>query len=103
MQGRSIVGVVEVSTKRVKKPKRRIGGVIKTLPLSIREHVWDEPVADIRGEGSQDISGLQTTASNERETLQRNHGVASPVGEPMIAGDDCSDFVARSMGARGFL
>src|SRR5262249_45524544 len=103
MQSRSIVGVVQVTTQGVKKPERRVGGVIKTFLLPIREHVWDEPVADVMGECSQNISGLQTTTGDKAETFQRNHGVASPVGEPMITGDDSSHVVTRSMRTGGFL
>src|SRR5205807_404592 len=38
----------------------------------------------------------------ERESFQRNHGIASPIGEPMIASDHRSHFIAGGVRASGF-
>ena len=42
-------------------------------------------------------------ARRERQALETDHRVAAPIGEPMIAGDDGADFIARGMRARRFL
>src|SRR5438132_7728973 len=56
MQSGSILGITQVTTKRVKKPQSRVGGMIKPFFFSIRKHVWDEPIANVMGEGAQNIS-----------------------------------------------
>ena len=35
--------------------------------------------------------------------FEADHGVAAPVGEPVIAGDHGADFIAGGMGAGGIL
>src|SRR5881394_603888 len=102
MQSGPIVGVMQVTTKRVKKPQRRVGGMIKPFFFSIRKHVWDEPITNVMGEGAQNISRFQAATGNESESFQRDHGIASPIGEPVITGDDCSHFIARRVSASSF-
>src|SRR5205085_8979053 len=96
------LGITQVTTKRVKKPQSRVGGMIKPFFFSIRKHVWDESIANVMREGAQNISSFQTAPGNEGETFQRNHGIASPIGEPMITGDHGSHIMAGGMRARGF-
>ena len=93
----------EITAERVEKPERRVGRVIKPFLLAIGKHVRDQSVADVMREGAQDVSGLEPTAGHEREAFQTDHGVAAPIGEPMITGDDGADFVAGGVGARRFL
>src|SRR5213595_2480792 len=102
MQSGPIVGVMQVTTKRVKKPQSRVGGMIKPFFFSIWKHVWDEPITNVMGEGAQNISCFQAATLNERESFQLDHGIASPIGEPMITGDYCSHFIARGMSASSF-
>src|SRR5881394_2630718 len=102
MQSGPIVGVMQVTTKRVKKPQSRVGGMIKPFLFSIRKHVWDEPIADVMGEGAQNISRFQTAPGNEGETFQRNHSIAPPIGAPVVTGDHRSHFIAGGMRASGF-
>src|SRR5207244_9124789 len=102
MQSGPIVCVMQVATKRVKKPQSGVGGMIKPFLFSIRKHVWDEPIANVMGEGAQNISRFQTAPGNEGETFERNHGIASPIGEPVVTGDYRSHFIAGGMRASGF-
>src|SRR5207237_8450717 len=102
VQSGPIIGVMQVTTKRVKKPQSCVGGVIKPFFFSIRKHVWDESIANVMREGAQNISRVQRATGNECESLQRNHGIASPIGEPVIAGDYGSHFIAGGVCASGF-
>src|SRR5437868_20163 len=102
MQSGSIVGVMQVTTERVKKPQSRVGGMIKPFLFSIWKHVWDESIANVMRESAQNIPGFQTATGYQRESFQRNHGIASPIGEPMIASDHRSHFIAGGVRASGF-
>ena len=55
------------------------------------------------GEGPQDVAGFDVPAGDQGQAFQADHGVAAPVGEPMIAGDDGADFVAGGLHAGGVL
>ena len=87
----------------MEEPQRGVGRVIEAFLLALREHVRDQAVADVVGEGSQDVAGFGLAAGRERQPLEADHRVAAPVGEPVIAGDDRADFVAGGVGARRFL
>src|SRR5881397_329373 len=47
VQSGPIIGVMQVTTKRVKKPQSRVGGVIKSFLFPIGKHVWDESIANV--------------------------------------------------------
>ena len=55
------------------------------------------------GERSQDVAGFGVAAGGQRQSFEADHGVAAPVGEPVVAGDDGADFVARGLGPGGVL
>src|SRR5207245_2104452 len=60
--------------------------------LFVGEAVGDEPVLDESGERRQEIAGqLRVVAL---KAAQRDEGVAPPVGEPGIAGDDAAKIAA---------
>src|SRR5204863_9991127 len=92
----------QITAKRVEKPECRIRRVIKPSLRAIREHVGDQSVTDVVREGSQDVSCLEGTASNERKTFEADHGVASPISEPMVSRDDGADFIAGGVRTRRF-
>jgi len=55
------------------------------------------------GEGAEDVARLGMAARRQCQALQANHGVAAPVGKPVVAGNDGAHFVAGRMGAGGVL
>src|SRR5271166_1347090 len=77
--------------------------MVKAVGLAFREQVGNEPVADVVGEGAEDVPGLGGPASGQGQALEADHGVAAPVGEPVIAGDHGADFLAGGMRAGGIL
>src|SRR5688500_1346741 len=44
---------------------------------------------------AEDITGLGVASGHERQSFETDHCVPTPIGEPMIAGDYGSGFVAR--------
>ena len=94
--------LLQITAQGMEKPERRVRRVIKPFLLAIREHVRNQSVPDIIREGSQDISGLEGTAGDERKAFEADHGVASPIGEPMVSRDDGANFIAGRVGARRF-
>ena len=93
-QCRSIVRGFEIAIQRMKKPERRVGGVIQALVLAFREHVGNQAVANVVGERAQNIAGFDVAAGRQRQPFQTDHRVAAPIGEPVISGNDGANFVA---------
>src|SRR5271157_1263206 len=54
----------------------------------VGEPVGQHATVDITREFQEDAAGDVVSACGQRKAGQRNHGVASPVGKPGIAGDD---------------
>ena len=50
-------------------------------------------------ESAQDPRGLAGAPGDQSKSLEADHGVAAPIGEPVVAGDHGADFVARGFGA----
>jgi hypothetical protein len=80
-------------------PKSGVGSVIEARGRTLGKEIWDEAIVDAVCEAAQNILGLPVTARRESETLQRDHCVAAPIGEPMVAGNDTAHLVSDSMGA----
>ena len=93
-QREPIAGHCQVAIERVEEPERRVGGVVERRPLAFGKQVGDQPVADVVGERAEDVAGLGVPAGGQRQAFEADHGVAAPVGEPVIAGDHGADFVA---------
>ena len=89
-----------VAVEGVEVPQRGIRRVIHARLLAFGEQVGNQPVAHVLGEGAQDIPGFDVAAGGQRQAFQRDHRVAAPVGEPMVAGDHRADFVARRIRPR---
>ena len=99
LQRYAVAGGLEVAVDGVEEPERGVGGVVESLLLALGEEVGDEAVADVVGEGAEDVAGLAVPAGAEGQPLQADHGVAAPVGEPVVAGDDGAHLVAGRAGA----
>ncbi len=87
----------------MEEPQRRVRRVIQPFLLAFREHVRDEPITNVVGEGTKDVPGFEMPAGGERQPLEADHRVAAPVGEPVIAGDDRPHLVAGGTGPCRFL
>jgi hypothetical protein len=91
---RAVPGISEVPIDRVKEPKRCVGGVVDPGVVALREHVRNETVLHIVRKGSEDVARLGIAAGDESQALEADHGVATPVGEPVVARNDRAKLVA---------
>ena len=87
----------------MEEPERRVGGVIEAGLLPFGEHVGDQPVLDVLRKRAQNPARFRDAAGCQREALQADHGVAAPVGKPVVTRDHGAKFLARGVGARGVL
>ena len=69
-------------------PQARIDGVIRRLVAVIVEAIGDHALIDVSREKAQHLRGFLEAIRAEQESRQRDHRVASPVGEPGITGED---------------
>ena len=99
LEGRIVAGDVEVAVDRVEEPEGGVGRVVEALGLAVGEEVGDQAVADVVGERAEDVAGLVVPAGREGQPFEADHRVAAPVGEPVVAGDDGADLLARGVGA----
>jgi len=58
-QGPPILRHFNITMKRVKKPKRRVGRMVEPLFGAIGKHIWDQPVPYVVGEGAKNVAGLE--------------------------------------------
>ncbi len=100
-EGRFIAGSLDVSVYGVEEPEGSISGIVSSLGGSFGEEVGYEPVFYIMGEGSENPSGLVETARRQSEAFQAYHGIATPIGEPVVAGYDRHDLITRRVGPGG--
>ena len=96
-----VIGDLDVAVQRVKEPERRVGGVVQSLVAPVGEHVRDQAIADVVRERPEDESRLAVAAGDERQPLEADHRIATPIGKPMVAGDDRANLVTRRRRARG--
>lgn len=93
-KGRRVVRVIDVALERVKEPQRRVGCMAKPLILAFGKQIGDKAIACVMGKGAQDGTGFADPPGNERQPFKRNHCVAAPICEPVVAGDDSAHLVA---------
>jgi hypothetical protein len=99
----NVAGQLHVPIEGVKEPERRIRGVVQGRFVSLGEEIRDEAVTYVVRERPEDITRLEMPARHQGEPLEADHGVAPPVGEPVIAGYHAPDLVAGGPGARRIL
>src|SRR5438105_15946268 len=80
-----VIRRIEVTRDGVEKPKARVRGVIESLLLTLRKEVGYQAVFDVVGESAQNPARFLMAARNQRQAFQADHGVAPPIGEPVVA------------------
>src|SRR6185312_5841788 len=85
---REIAGVLEVLANRFEQPERCIGGIVFGGGAAIRETVGKHAAIERSRPGLEELLCKVEAAGDERETGKGNHGVAAPVREPVVAGND---------------
>ena len=84
----------------MEEPEGGVGRVIEPLGLRLGEEIGDEAVANVVREGLQDVAPLGGAAGQQGQPFQADHGVAPPVGEPVVSGDDGARVVPLGAEAR---
>jgi hypothetical protein len=69
-------------------PQGRIHAVELRLGAAIRETIRQHPLRDRSRPFDQDVARVVVAVTGEADAAQRDERVATPVGEPRIAGDD---------------
>ena len=92
---RLVLRHADVPIERVEEPKSGVGRVVEALGRTLGEHVRNEPVLHVGGEGPEDRAGLGHATGVEAQPLEADHRVPTPVGEPVVAGDDASAVAGR--------
>ena len=52
------------------------------------------PSLDVVRESAQNVVCLEVASGSKGQSLEADHGVAAPIGEPVVAGDHAANFVA---------
>ena len=68
--------------------------MIQALLSTLREHVWQQTVADVSGKGAQDPARLDVAPGDQGESFEADHGIAAPIVKPVVASDDSAHLVA---------
>ena len=82
-----VAGVAQVFVERAEKPQGGVDGVVFGLFADVGEAVGNHARADVGGKGLEDAFGLGVAAGDQADPGQGDHGVTSPVGEPVITGE----------------
>src|SRR6185295_13977131 len=91
-----IPGYVEIAIQSMEEPQSGIGGMIQALLFPLGKQVGNETVTYIVRERAENIAGLDVAPRGESEALQADHGIAPPIGEPVIPGNHCAYLVTGS-------
>ena len=83
-----IPGVGQIGASRLKEPQRGIDRVEFRGFTGIREAVRQHSLIYMSREGAQDATRNFILACRESKARESDHGVATPVTEPVVAGDD---------------
>ncbi len=75
---------IEISARRLNKPQRGVHGVVGPGPEVVGQHT----VLHRPGKGAEDQPCCLISAGGEEKAGQGDHGVPSPVIEPVVAGDE---------------
>ena len=83
-----VLSVGHKSAYRFEEPERGIHRVVLGSFTSIRKAVGQHAAIHAGGEGQQNASRGLGTSRGERQAWEGDHGVAPPIAEPRVAGDD---------------
>ena len=76
-----------IGAHRLDVPQRGVGGIVFGLPPGIGEHVGEHALVDEARERGQDVPRDLGAPRAKAEAGQADHGVPSPVAEPVVSRD----------------
>ena len=83
-----VLGRFEVLPDGFEVPQGCINGVVFRLAATVREMVGQHSFVDVMGKRKKNFPGDFWTASGQSEARKRDHRVAPPIAEPVIARED---------------
>ena len=90
LQRRGVLRGREILADGLEIPERGIHGVVFGLAAGVRKIVRQHPAINVARKGKKNPLRNIGAPSRERQSWQRDHGVAAPIAEPVIAGDDAA-------------
>ena len=84
-----------IGTDRLKKPKRRIDGVVFRRLSRVGKAIRQHPLRNIFREFDQNALCDLRAVGGKRQAIESDHRVAAPVRKPMITGDNGFTGAAR--------
>ena len=91
-----VAGNPLIPVQRMKVPERRIDSMVERLALPLGKKIRQQSILDIISKCAQNRARLAVAAGAEGEPFQTDHGIAAPIGEPMVAGNDRARFITGS-------
>src|SRR5437867_2147341 len=85
----------------MEEPQGGISRMIPALLFTLGEQVGNETVMHIVRERTENVAGFVVAPRGEGKALQANHGIATPIGEPVIPGNHRAYLVTGSMRSHG--
>src|SRR5262245_64326891 len=95
LEGISIAGGGDIFLNRMEVPERCVSCVIQALLLAFRKHIRYQSITNVMSKSSQNVTRLHMSSRRQCQSFETDHGVAAPVREPGVTGDDGSDIVSR--------
>src|SRR5262249_13333110 len=84
----SVIGLLEILMNRVEEPKSRIYGVVFRLPTLVWKAVRKHTLIAVLEKRRQNFSSQVKPFRRKGQTRQADHGIPTPVGEPVVVCDD---------------
>src|SRR2546428_6179223 len=85
----------------MEEPQGGISGMIQALLFPLGEQVGNETVMHIVRERAENIAGFVVAPRGEGKALQADHGIATPIGEPVVPSNHRAYLVTGSMRPHG--
>src|SRR5262245_17899319 len=92
---------VEIAIQGMEEPQSGIGCMIQALLFPLREQVGNKTITHIVRERAENITGLVVASRGEGKALQADHGIAAPIGEPVVPSNHCTYLVTGGMRPHG--
>src|SRR5262245_45051148 len=82
-------------------PQSGIRCVVQAFVLAFGEHLGYPSIFDVVRESAENIPGFRMASGGQRQPLEADHRVASPIREPVITRDHRANIVACRLRSSG--
>src|SRR4051812_35489545 len=92
--GAQVARGCQVAVNGMEIPQCGVRGVVEPLPFALGKKIRYQSVTNVVAEGAEDIACFDLATRGKGEAFEADHGVAAPVGEPVVAGDNGAHLIA---------